>query len=434
MLFFVFGVTPIVCAAGPGDLDTTFNNTGIVTTTIGIDTDGDEAVAIQTDGKIVVTGGSFDGNNYNVAVARYDDDGNLDTDFNTTGVVTTPVTSGFNGAHAVAIQPSDDKIVVVGEGVRLSNLEKDIVVVRYQDDGKLDTTFGGTGFITTSISSGDDSGQSVAIQPDGKIVVAGDSYRAGIAEKNIALVRYDSNGNLDATFNNTGVVTTSVGDRSWATAVTIQTDNKIVVAGASQDSGNHQITVARYNITGTLDTEFNNTGIVTTMIGSNARANAIAIQADGKIVVVGSGGDSNSDFAVVRYQNDGKLDVTFGNTGIVTTSVSNESDFGMAVAIQSNGKIIAAGASNNTNPLVKSDFTVICYNEDGSLDTGFGGSGVVTTSIGASDINGAYAVALQPDDKIVVSGISRSNNAYDYTVVRYIGNSNVFLPIIYKDR
>lgn len=207
-----------------------------MTTPIGTGYDEAYSVAIQSDGKIVVAGYGVFGSGGDFAVVRTNSDGSFDSSFNGTGKVTTPIGSSLDQAYSVALQ-SDGKIVVAGFSLG-SNL--DFAVVRYKSDGCLDTSFNGTGIVTTPIGSGDDLGQSVAIQSDGKIVVAG--YSDGGSPEtgtnyDFAVVRYKTDGTLDDSFNGTGKVTTPLGARrDTGSSVAIQSDGKIVVAGTS-DTG-----------------------------------------------------------------------------------------------------------------------------------------------------------------------------------------------------
>lgn len=429
----------IVNAQAPGDLDITFNNNGVVTYTTGLWVDGGYGLALQEDGKILSTGCSthIDNGKCDVTVVRFNSDGSVDTDFNGTGVVTTPVTIGINGGSSIAVQPSDGKIVVAGVGIEAQGVytqppfpSNDFILVRYETDGSLDLSLKGTGFLTTSISEWDDWGNAVAIQPnDGKIVVAGEGGR-NLDDRYIAVVRYNEDGNLDLDFSDDGIVTTPVGNNSTATSVALQTDDKIVVAGYYQD-GDDYFVVARYTITGTLDTEFNGTGLVTGTI--QGEAYGVAIQPDGKIVVAGSG----DGFIVARYLTDGDLDTSFGaaGTGIVTTSISSASDGARAVALQDDGKIVVAGYSNSV--VSNSDFTVVRYTSDGVLDTTFHRTGIVTTPISSSNVNAALSVAIQPDGKIVAAGATLTPgpvyDSQDFLVVRYIGVYSTYVPVILKD-
>ena len=169
---------------------------------------------------------------------------------------------------------------------------------------------------------------------------------------------------------------------------------------------------------GSLDTTFNTTGKVTTAIGAiNDSALAVAIQSDGKIVAAGySYNGANYDFALVRYNTDGSLDTTFNTTGKVTTAIGASNDSAYVIAIQSDGKIVAAGYSDNG---ANYDFALVRYNTDGSLDTTFNTTGKVTTAIGASN-DYAYAVAIQSDGKIVAAGYSYNGANDDFALVRYL--------------
>jgi uncharacterized delta-60 repeat protein len=379
-----------------GDLDITFDGDGKVTTDFGIDHDQARGVAIQSDGKIMVAGYSYNGSNYDFALTRYNANGSLDTTFDGDGKVTTAVGSSHDEANSVAIQ-SDGKIVVAGSSV--NGGWKDFALARYNTNGSPDTTFDGDGKVTTSVGSFDDYAYSVAIQSDGKIVIA------GVSSGDFALVRYNSNGSLDTTFDFDGKVTTAVGSSyDYANSVTIQSDGKIVVAGSSYNGSSHDFALARYNSNGSLDTIFDGDGKITTAVGSSDdEAHSVAIQSDGKIVVAGySYNGSNMDFAVARYNSNGSLDTTFDGDGKVTTDLASPDDFAYSVAIQSDGKIVAAGFSN-------SHFALSRYNSNGSLDTTFDFDGKVTTDFGGSDV--AYSVAIQSDGKIVVAGESKGNFA-----------------------
>ena len=458
-----------------GSLDTGFGTDGKVTTAIGSGSDVGRAMAVQSDGKIVVAGYSSNGTNDDFAVARYNADGTLDTGFGTGGKATTAIGSGSNRAYAVAIH-SDGKIVVAGESVN-SEGDNDIAVVRYTADGALDTTFSTDGKATTTIGSDDDVGRAVAVQSDGKIVVAGYSYNG--SDTDFAVVRYTAAGALDTTFSTDGKVTTTIGsDDDVGNAVAVQSDGKIVVAGYSHNGTNDDIAVVRYTAAGVLDITFSTDGKVTTAIGSDDDwGNAVAVQSDGKIVVAGSskleasgidndfamvrytaagaldtgfgtGGKATIDigsvnelgsaiaiqsdgkivvagrttigalfgFAVARYTADGAPDITFNPGGKVVTGIGSGSDEGYAVAVQSDGKIVVAGYSyNGTND----DFAVARYNADGTLDTGFGSDGKVTTAIGSTSIDRAFAVAVDSDGKIVVAGHTGAAFNEDFAVVRY---------------
>jgi uncharacterized delta-60 repeat protein len=243
----------------------------------------------------------------------------------------------------------------------------------YSQPGSLDLSFGSNGKVVTAIGSGYDYGYSAAIQSDGKIVVAG--YRYNGSNDDFALVRYNADGSLDNTFDSDGKVTTAIGSGSEeGFSVAIQIDGKIVVAGYSYNGLNHDFALVRYNADGSPDNTFDSDGKVTTAIGSgNDIAYSVAIQSDGKIVVAGeSPNGSDDDFALVRYNTDGSLDNTFDSDGKVTTAIGSSTDDGQSVAIQSDGKILVAGYSYNGS---NGDFALVRYNADGSLDNTFDSDG-----------------------------------------------------------
>jgi uncharacterized delta-60 repeat protein len=399
--------------AADGDLDTSFSGDGKQTTAIGSGTDEANSVVLQSDGKIVAAGYSHNGTNNDFAVVRYNTDGSLDTTFDTDGKVTTAIGSGIDAAYSVVLQ-SDGKIVVAGYSYNGTN--DDFAVVRYNTNGSLDTTFDTDGKVTTDIGSSQDQAYSVVLQSDGKIVVAG--YSSNGTNTDFAVVRYNTNGSLDTTFDTDGKVTTDIGsgtDVAWS--VVLQSDGKIVAAGYSHNGTNTDFAVVRYNTDGSLDTTFDTDGKVTTAIGSGTDiAFSVVLQSDGKIVVAGhSYNGTNDDFAVVRYNTNGSLDTTFDTDGKVTTAIGSGTDAAYSVVLQSDGKIVAAGYSHNgTN----NDFAVVRYNTDGSLDTTFDTDGKVTTAIGSGS-DAAYSVVLQSDGKIVVAGYSYNGTNDDFAVVRY---------------
>jgi len=398
--------------AAPGDLDPSFGNGGKVVTSIS----GNYAIAldtaIQSDGKIVAVGDSQIGNINRFALARYNTDGSLDTTFGTGGIVVTPFGVSAS-ANAVAIQ-SDGKIIAAGYG---STPYTAFTLVRYNTDGSLDTTFGAGGVVHTffPIPVFNDSYISdIAIQSDGKIVAAGTVNDYNEYETSFAFARYNTDGSLDASFGTGGIVTTGFNfGQNSVFAVAIQSDGKIVAAGISNG-----FVLARFNTDGSLDTTFGTGGFVSNFSQSGfGWAEAVAIQPDGRIVAVGRSYNA-INFALARFNTDGSLDITFGLGGIVRTLVG-ESSSSSALAIQSNGKIVVAGEGRiGSNP----NFALARYNTDGSLDTSFGSGGKVLTPFGSRSL--AWAVAIQPDGKIVAAGFSNNGTNYDFALVRYLGDSN----------
>ncbi|MBY4677661.1 DUF4347 domain-containing protein [Marinobacterium arenosum] len=346
-----------------GSLDTTFSTDGKLTTTIGSGPDFGRSLAVLDDGKILLAGYAFTGSKYDFALARYDSDGNLDTTFGNSGTSTTAIGSYSDLGHSVTVQ-SDGKILVSGESFNGSNY--DFALVRYDSNGDLDTTFSTDGKLTTDFATSNDSGQSVTALSDGKILVG------GFGNTDFALVRYNSDGNLDTDFGSNGKLTTnfaSYDDKGYSIAV--QDDGKILVAGSADNSSNKDFALVRYDSNGSLDTDFGSNGKVTTDIASDDDIGySVTVQPDGKILLAGSAKNgSNDDFALVRYNSDGSLDSDFGNGGKLTTDFAADDDYGYSVTVQSDGKILVSGyAYNGSND----DFALVRYNSDGSLDTSFG--------------------------------------------------------------
>jgi uncharacterized delta-60 repeat protein len=382
-------------AAPPGDLDTAFDSDGKVTTDFGAN-EGAAAVAIQPDGRIVVAGASAG----DFALARYNRDGSLDTTFDADGKVTTDSggPEGTEAAEAVAIQP-DGRIVVAGASAG------DFALARYNRDGSLDTSFGSDGKVTTDFG-GTDRAKATAVQPNGKIVAAGN-----IDLIDFALARYNRDGSLDTTFDADGKVTTDFGQAEEGTGAAIQPDGRIVVAGAL--FGPRDFLLARYNRDGSLDTTFDSDGKVTTDFGGLDTAIDLAIQTDGKIVAVGDSFLVGLDFALARYNRDGSLDTTFDADGKVTTDFGG-SEVAVAVAVRPDGRIVAAGPIGDVG-----DFALASYVRDGSLDTSFDSDGKVTTDFGAFEF--ASDLAIQPDGRIVAAGTTGAFPSTDFALARYLG-------------
>jgi uncharacterized delta-60 repeat protein len=278
----------------------------------------------------------------------------------------------------------------------------------------LDPTFDGDGRVRTTFAAAVYAG-AVALQADGKIVVAG--YIGG-ADFDFALARYNADGSLDTSFDTDGKLTTHFGSGDdQAVAVAVQTDGKIVAAGRAFTGGRLDFALARYNTDGSLDTTFDTDGKVTTQFGpSSAAAWAVVVQPNGKIVAVGEGPvGSTFDFALARYNADGSLDTTFDSDGKVTTAFDSGNDQAFAVALQPDGKIVAAGVAQVAG---SSDFALARYHTDGSLDTTFDTDGKVATAFGSVDQ--ATAVAVQPDGKIVAAGVAVLGSAFnEFALARY---------------
>lgn len=293
----------------------------------------------------------------------------------------------------------------------------------WSSPGSLDVSFGDKGKIITEVSVGRDVSTSVALQTDGKIVVAGFSNGGG-AHYKFTVIRYNLDGTIDHDFGEKGIALTKIGIlNSQAYSVMVQPDGKIIAVGTTntkEESKN--IAIVRYTASGQLDTTFGTAGVTTTSINKHANfANSAALQLDGKIVVAGHyyNGKDN-DIAVLRYNKDGSIDLSFGTNGIVKSSIGLSDDEAYGVVVQPDEKIVVASSSRNTENYY--DFAAARFNKDGSLDTAFGNNGSVTTAIThrVGQMNDrddkVAAIALQPDGKIIIVGYSYKN----FALVRYL--------------
>jgi len=376
--------------------------------------------------------------------------GGLDSSFGDAGKVVTDFAGYRDGGTAVAVQ-ADGKIIVVGQTDEADAAalipSSDFALARYNRDGSLDKSFGKDGKVSTDFAGQSDTARAVAIQGDGKIVVAGDTIVARddpgqyASDQDFALARYNADGTLDTTFGGDGRTTTDfrgslTGVFSWdrALSVGIQANGKIVAAGWAQPGTNVDFGLVRYNADGTLDASFGGDGKVNTdFAGHGARAAALGIQADGGIVVAGStAGDTDipgsSDFALARYTPRGTLDHTFGGDGKVTTGFDRGgADGAAALAIQPDGRIIAAGGALNPADLyISSDFALARYNADGTPDSRFGNGGKTSTAFAGNA--SATGIALQADGKIVAVGSALSAavpHTISFALVRYAADGAV---------
>jgi uncharacterized delta-60 repeat protein len=401
--------------AASGDLDTTFSGNGKVLTDVSRGFDAASGVAVQPDGKVVAVGwGGGQGGRF--ALVRYDVDGTLDGSFGDHGRVLTNFTQYQDSGNGVALQ-ADGKIVVVGTIQRITSRGRAVgrfAVARYDTAGTLDATFGGgDGKVTFRFSDGGfDDGRAVAIQPDGKIVVAGSSDRdCGCVS--FALARLDTAGVLDATFGGDGLVTTRFGLGAEARAVAIGPAGEIVAAGGLVPD-NGRFDVARYEPDGSLDDTFSGNGKASVDIGrGEEEATGVVVRADSSVVAAGytdsphEFGDSFfGKFALAGFTSEGALDPSFGHGGTVKTRFGSQTAAAYAVAMQANGRIVAAGSA-------RGDVALARYRSDGSIDRSFGGDGRIRTDFGAEAL--AAAVAIR-SGKIVAAGVADAR----FAVARYL--------------
>ena len=412
----LFGAANI--KAAPGDLDLSFGSGGFVVTPIGPIGSVYEVVPreilTQPDGKIVVCGWIYDDfGTDSFFLARYNPNGTLDASFGTNGQIIPPDSQGPPVGYGIALQP-DGKIITVGSGRYASH---GLAVYRYNANGTLDDSFGAGGVVITLVGT-DALALSVAVQADGKIVVVGYSYTIQNTS-DFTVVRYNPNGSLDTSFNGTGIVTTSFGgDNSFAYKVILQPDGKIVAAGSTfTGNSTFAFALARYNPDGSLDPGFGAGGKIIHAVSIGCiYLNDAALQPDGKIVASGLSDVyycNASVSAIVRYNTNGSIDTSFAQNGVFTT----EENFviGNGIALQPDGKLIAFGYTGYYGI----GFAIVRLNPNGTPDTSFGINGRVITPIGTSQYAHAVDGAVQSDGKILAFGVANNPIA----IVRYLGDS-----------
>jgi uncharacterized delta-60 repeat protein len=394
---------------------------------IGPSDDQGRAVAIQSDNKIVVAGSTDARNDSNFAVIRYTPLGALDTSFGDDGIVLTDF--GGNDQVAALVIQADGKIIVAGSSDVGGST--DFALARYLPTGALDGSLSGNGKLTTDFSSGsEDEARAMILQTDGKIVVAGATYAIEDFNFDFALARYTPTGNLDTSFSGDGKLTTDLGGiLDMAAALVVQPDGKLVAAGGNDDS----FALARYTPTGNLDTSFSGDGKATTAFGDEGMSSAygLALLPDGKMVAVGQATD-NGDIALARYTSSGHVDGSFSGDGILTTDFGG-ADRGAAVVIQPDGKIVIAGSTDAGG---STDFALARYTTSGSLDVTFGNAGKLTTDFFGGD-DQALALARQRDGRLVAAGFAHRNTTTGFAVGRYQNGTlelsgAVYLPLVRK--
>jgi len=387
-----------------GALDPGFGSGGKVALPIGPagSTERANALLLQPDGpevKIIAAGSTTTGAGSDFALVRLNPDGTVDPTFSG-GKPTVDFGGRQDFANSIARQ-LDGSLIVAG----LSNngANADFALARLTPDGALDPTFAG-GTVVTDFGGHQDLINAVTVQPDGKVVAAGVSGTV-LTSTQFALARYNADGSLDLSFGAGGTVTTTLGGNDSARAVALQPDGKIVAAGFSvkTPNPNTQFALARYNSDGSPDTTFGTAGQVITPVGpGNAQISSLAILPDGKIMAAGIASNGvNTDFALARYNPGGSLDPTFGTEGTILTDFNNGDDFINALEVLPDGRMIAAGAASN-------DFALARYNPDGTLDATFGSGGKVTTPIGSAD-DVATAIAVEPNGRMIAAGYTSTS-------------------------
>ena len=376
--------------------------------------------AIQSDGKIIVAGFTLNigglcscgapGNNYSdFAIARFNTDGTLDNTFNDGDIEVIDLRDD-DFINALAIQ-NDGKIIIAGDA-KYGDGGNVLRLLRINADGSMDGTFNETETFEHYSTN------SVAIQSDGKIMVG------GTEDGTPSLRRFDTNGGVDNTFNGTGVQFIDFGTNGYSSSMAVQSDDKIIVGGYTYNGTDGDFRVVRVNINGGLDNTFDVDAVQTIdFAGGNDLLTSISLQTDGKITVAGyTSNGTNTDFALARLNTDGSLDNTFSADGKQTTDFGSPSDdYVNSIAIQSDGKLIALGYRFNG---VNTFIAAARYNTDGTSDMSFNGDGLLVPHIRQG--NTFYTcTALQADGKILTAGYTWKGNKYRFALARHNTNGSL---------
>lgn len=338
--------------------------------------------------------------------------GTLDPTFNGNGRVLATFNVFDSAVHSMLLQP--DGKIIAGGTVSNHGLFSQFALARFDSSGKLDPTFGTAGLVIGNFSTGKISLNSALLQSSGMIVTGGIVYNDYL-DSQFVMTRFDSNGNFDNSFGTDGLVL-----RNFLNVKSIiaQSDEKILVAGFSIADSNRDFVLLRFNPDGSVDNGFGTNGVVTTSIGAKDFAHDITIQSDGKIVLVGAvqniSGEYHSDFAIVRYFDDGNLDTSFGSNGIKIIDI-DDMDEAQSVKMQSDDKIVFSGWSSSISGQTTS-FQVIRLFPNGDIDTAFGESGVFSSPIRFSSHE--QLIQFQEDAKILVVGAVSTTSAYDIAMIR----------------
>jgi uncharacterized delta-60 repeat protein len=387
---------PAGALAATGTLDTTFGSSGYAVTPIGT-WSAAAAVAVQPDGKIVTAGESQLNGVDVITATRMTAGGQLDQTFGKRGIVTVAIggAAGVDSGAGLALQP-DGKIVIAGTGE--PNGSPTFAVVRLTSTGALDTAFGQCGVATVPIG-GAAIANAVAVQPNGQIVVGGTANVSGT--NHFAVTRLNANGTLDTTFGTRGVTTLAPAGGAWG--MVLQPNGAVVLAGPETYNGTQAYMAARVLANGTLDPSFGQGGIVTTPIGLTATPDAVALQADGKIVITGDATTSTGVVATERLNPDGSLDATFGSGGIASFNGAGVN----AVAIDGSGRIVLAGVGA----------AAVRLDGDGSIDTTFGAGGLAIYQYAGNE-SAANGLAFDASGRIVLAGAATVNGSPEVLVLR----------------
>lgn len=407
-----------------GTLDTSFGQNGLVLTDNGINSyDQGNKILVQADGKILIAGtANVSTNSSFTVVYRYNPDGILDPDFAEAGIFMCALGSTVNSGNDILLQ-NDGKILILGQ---VSNpfTNEDIALIRLNTDGSFDPSFGTDGKVVIDTDSLYNFAAAFDLQADGKIVIGGAMGTDASQGEKLCVLRCNQDGTLDNTFGINGIISTITSVYGAdASDLVLQNDGKIVLTGATYTSNASDFVTLRYDANGSLDSTFSADGIDIIAISSDYDGgNALVIQNDHKIVVLGIVFSfPTSQVVLLRYDTNGLLDSTFSGDGKLSFSIGTGLTIATGIALQSDGKILVGGYSENTND---ADLTLVRINTNGMSDISFGTNGKVMT-----DVKGGYdygnSIDIQADGKIVLAGSAYNGAKTDIVMARYYSGLNV---------
>ncbi len=386
-------------------------------------------ITVDSDGGIIVAGDARESSSTagDIFLAKYTGAGQIENRFGSRGILVSDFQSGSHDTAGRIILESNGRILVSAKSHLTGISHGDAIVAAYTRAGAQDEGFAERGIYRLDVGAASvDFGQNIAIQSDNKALVVAFS-NAGGRGNDVFLLRYTESGLLDETFGSHGIVKMNIQTDDLASDIKIQADGKIVIAGTAFVDRSYDIFVARYLTTGQLDMSFGMNGIRTTDVNDmnlNDGAASLALQADGKIIVAGGTHTGvNNDLLVLRYTSQGALDPSFGINGIARLAVETSShEFANAVAIQADGKIIAAGYVNGGS---SNDMLLYRLTPEGQPDTTFHSNGVVRTSVGMTSNEIINAIVLGADGSLFVAGECDRNGNRDFMVAKYDGHGSL---------
>jgi uncharacterized delta-60 repeat protein len=429
-LFILLATLTIYCRAQAPIRDLTFGNAGVVTTPFNVTYSYGHSVIQQSNGKIIAAGSQGPQYVENMFVVRYNTDGTIDTSFGVAGFLVDSLTS-VNGTLILSMAEQHDGKIVAAGRFDVSTIPEDIFIIRFDSSGIVDPTFGHNGRIIADYQGHEGFVSTIKIQPDGKLVLAGAATDTINYDDDIMLMRFNSDGSPDTTFGMNGVATADYNSSyEWANSMILQQDGKIVIAGIS-DGGSSQIDalIARFLPDGSKDLSFHSGGhyLFDNNVGDDDGFATVAINQDGKIIAGGISYDTNGDQngLIIQLDTSGNPDPTFHSNGILIKNYSGEENEVDCIVIQPDGKIMTVGYKGYSSY----DILLSRYLSNGSSDPTFGGSGYIVDTISPDD-DIAYSAIFQSDQKIVITGTYLDAGNEKFFLARYLNDSLInYVPV-----